>query len=96
MPDTTYEEAKRCPKCATPGRDTGTTTRVKGGGLLHNIVCVNPRCRWYNTSYVVQTNPDGTVPPPTLDREKSFRALPARSDESVDREMQNLLNQQLR
>lgn len=99
MSETTLEEARRCPKCNEPGHDTGNTTnRLHGatrGAIIHEYKCMNQRCKWYDTSYLVQTNPDGTIPPPTLVREKAFRQLPAREQEDIDRQMNNLLNQQL-
>jgi len=95
VPDTTYEEAKRCPKCDKPGRDTGATRRVRNG-LLHTIECVNERCKWYKQpGWQVQVNHDGTIPQPTMDREKFFHKLPERSQESIDKQMQNILDQQL-
>ena len=94
MADSTYESAKRCPKCEEPGADIGS---VKGphGSRLHTIQCKNKRCSWYETNYTVQVNADGTIPEPTLDRPKSFPALPKRSDEDVDRQMQQLYQQTL-
>ena len=95
MPDTTFEEAKRCPKCQEPGRDTGATRRVQNG-LLHTIECVNPRCKWFKQpGWQVQVNYDGTIPQATMDREKFFNKLPERSQESIDRQMQSILDQQL-
>jgi phage FluMu protein Com len=94
--ETTYEEAKRCPKCREPGRDTGVTRRGPRGSVIHTIECANPRCKWFNTAYIIQTNPDGTIPPPTTDRDKSFRPLPPRSDAAVDEQMQRMLRDQQR
>lgn len=50
------DEAKRCPKCDTPGMPNGAD------GRLLKFLCMNERCRWYSTGWVVQVNPDGTVP----------------------------------
>jgi hypothetical protein len=79
---TTLEEAKRCPKCEQPGEATGhvrPAPRKPGitrGAQLHQIMCRNSRCKWYNTAYYIQINPDGTIPEATLDRDKQFKALP--------------------
>jgi hypothetical protein len=68
---TTFEEAKRCPKCQVPGKDNRIVAVLRGvrdvpnGAKVHEILCVNERCEWYNTPWFVQENPDGTVPPPT-------------------------------
>lgn len=62
---TTFEEAQRCPKCELPGEDTGTTpVRSQRGQQVqvHTIYCRNAECKWYNTSWIVQVNPDGTIP----------------------------------
>lgn len=78
MTDTTLEEAKRCPKCNEPGEETGSkplrTSETRGARLL-DVFCRNSRCSWYNTPWVIQVNPDGTVPPPNMNREKRFPKL---------------------
>jgi sulfatase maturation enzyme AslB (radical SAM superfamily) len=35
------------------------------GTTLKTIYCRNERCRWNDTCWIVQVNPDGSVPPPT-------------------------------
>lgn len=79
MADSTYEEAKRCPRCGKPGEDRQTTRvknpREKGvepGTSVHMIYCTTPVCRWYDTSWAVQVNPDGSVPPPNMHHDKQF------------------------
>lgn len=59
--DTTYEEAKRCPKCGNPGEET-TTARGPHGSTVHTFTCRTELCRWYNTGWVVQVNADGSIP----------------------------------
>ena len=83
MTETTFEVAKRCPICTEPGRDTGRTQRGPHGSTIRIIECANSRCRWFNTTYLIQTNADGTIPEPTTNRDKSFRPLPNRTDEQV-------------
>lgn len=95
MPDSTYEEAKRCPKCKEPGQQTGTKPG-KNNTTLHEFTCKNERCRWCNSApWIVQVNPDGTIPPPNLHRAKMFPALPQRSQEAIDAANQRLLDAQL-
>lgn len=94
MTDTTYDEARRCPKCTELGRDESEKPGPHGS-KLHIIRCLNQRCAWYDTTYVVQVNPDGTVPEANTNRPKNFPALPPRSDEAVERYNQSLLNQTL-
>jgi hypothetical protein len=62
---TTFEEAKLCPKCRRPGDDRKTTMERNSRGRLvevHLIYCTTKLCRWYNTSWVVQVNEDGSIP----------------------------------
>lgn len=63
---TTMEEASRCPQCKEPGDDR-IQRPVPGmrGVMVHSIYCVNQRCDWYNTAWIVQVNADGSIPPPT-------------------------------
>jgi hypothetical protein len=97
---TTLEEARRCPRCDEPGqkgeeRALDRTSGATRGARLFMFYCRNGRCRWYNTSWGVQVNPDGTVPPPTTSRDKFFRPLPddgGRTAESLE-EMQKLTEQ---
>lgn len=94
MTDTSFDEARRCPRCDEPGRGIRDFPGP-GGSRFHSIMCLNQRCRWHNTTYLIQVNPDGTIPPPTTDRDKNFPALPARDQELIDRQMDGILNQQL-
>lgn len=89
--ETTWEEARRCPRCKNPGVESEAEGRrltsapgVTRGAQIHVIYCLNEHCRWYNTSWTVQTNPDGTIPPPTTNRQKFFRPLPGVSEERIN------------
>jgi hypothetical protein len=68
---TTFEEAKRCPKCNQPGDDRKQLVLLnrdfKGGKapVVHHIYCVTELCPWYDTPWLVQVNGDGTIPPKT-------------------------------
>jgi hypothetical protein len=72
---TTLEEASKCPRCDLTGEVTSTrkapkTTpdgdliipRVPDGAMVRTYECQNERCTWYGTGWVVQVNPDNTVP----------------------------------
>jgi hypothetical protein len=62
----TYEDRKHCPKCKEPGEET-KSIQVPGlpkGTTVKTIYCRNERCRWFDTCWMVQVNPDGSVPPP--------------------------------
>lgn len=60
MPDTKFEEARRCTTCTQPARETGVTD--DGDGKLHHFMCDNERCRHYQLGHVVRVNSDGSIP----------------------------------
>jgi len=66
MSETTFEQAKECPKCGKPGEDVETKHRwsdTQGARVeLHIIFCRNPLCIWLDTNWIVQVNPDGSIP----------------------------------
>jgi hypothetical protein len=86
MADTTYEQVRRCPRCDVPaesvpgGRLQGA---VRGSSSLR-FTCRNDRCRWNNSSWIVQVRPDGTFPPALTKRDKIFPKLPTPSPELAD------------
>lgn len=60
-----FEEAKRCSKCGNPGEE-GKTVPVVGGRVDRGtkvvyIWCRTVLCPWYNTTWPVQVEPNGTV-----------------------------------
>lgn len=69
---TRYEEAKKCPKCGKPGEirksyPAPQSSGLKPGTEIRLCYCTTEKpfeCPWYNTSWTIQVNPDGTVPPP--------------------------------
>jgi len=89
--DTTYDEARRCPKCNELGEITskqpvritfGDRRAVTAGAQLHTATCMNERCKWFGqTCRLIQVNPDGTVPPPVTKRAKHFPAIPDLTDQ---------------
>jgi hypothetical protein len=86
MTDTTYDAARRCSKCGELGELTkkepfkaryGDRRNVTSGAQLHTIVCMNERCKWYETvCRLIQVNPDGTIPTPVAKRDKMFPKIP--------------------
>ena len=73
MPDTTLEEAKRCPKCGMPGEEVSRIPHKDSRNrpcIILNMRCANgnladptvSRCTWFNTNWVIQLNEDGTIP----------------------------------
>jgi hypothetical protein len=63
---TTYEEAKKCPKCGRVGEVRGKrqAPNLPRGTMIHTVYCVTELCKWFDTPFYVQVNPDGSVPPP--------------------------------
>jgi hypothetical protein len=59
-----WEEATRCPKCGKPGKDLGGKPGRRRGVLVHSILCETQLCRWFNTTWLVQVNEDGSIPKP--------------------------------
>lgn len=60
MADTTFEMASRCPKCAAPGKVMLVTSIPQG--KVHTFECANERCERTGERWIVQTNPDGSIP----------------------------------
>jgi hypothetical protein len=75
-----WEEARRCPGDGSPGEVVSKTPAKRGSGLppgtqFVTLQCKNNRCAYNETPYIVQIRPDGTIPDPTLQRDKSFVPL---------------------
>jgi len=86
MASTTFEAAKRCPKCDTPGEEVSRSPAKGGrpGTMVALVYCRNGQedangvvsgsCRWFNTAWPIQINPDGTVP--IIDHTKTEKEYP--------------------
>jgi hypothetical protein len=62
---TPLDEAKQCPKCKQPGElEDKAVAKNSDGSKVVNVYCRNPRCKWFNTPWLVQINADGTIPDP--------------------------------
>lgn len=89
--ESTLEEASRCPRCEQAGKYVGERSlRDPRQGKLKVFSCENTRCKWYNTTWTIQVAPNGTIPPPTLEREKRFKKLPddgGRTLETIERQL---------
>lgn len=76
MAETLLEEAKRCPKCDQPGVENGSKPAPERHmGRLQMFKCLNNRCSRVDGIWIVQIRPDGTIPAPTMDREKNFPVI---------------------
>jgi hypothetical protein len=91
-----YEDATRCPKCGMPGhvRSKQPVLGRAKGTQLHLTFCENEVCQWYDTSWPVQVNPDGTVPV-FEHHDPRDKAYPKRmiTDEATDKTIKALSRQ---
>lgn len=72
---TTFEEARSCPRCGQYGEER---TRHPGerGSTVYVFVCKTEGCKWEDTTWLVQVNRDGSIPTRNRDRmEKEFKPL---------------------
>ena len=63
----TFEDRKHCPKCKVAGDVTASLPApptLPKGTVIKTIYCRNERCNWFDTPWMVQVNPDGSVPAP--------------------------------
>jgi hypothetical protein len=88
--DTTFEEAKRCPSCRNPGREASTQRPqdLPRGTKVHVFVCEEDRCERVGERWLVQTNPDGSIPqlrkgPKVFSRPRESSAVMVRAREEL-------------
>lgn len=77
MVDTvSFDEAAKCPKCKHTGETVSQRPAQTGNGTVFTLECKNKVCPWYETTWIVQRKPDGTVPirdeGPMDERERMF------------------------
>lgn len=83
MSDTTFEAAKRCPKCQEPGHQRHVE-RLRDGGKVFGLECKNQVCPWYDTGWVVQVDKDGEIPD-RMDKPRAPTVHANISDEELER-----------
>lgn len=91
--DSTFDAARRCPKCEELGHLTESKS-IARGNKLHTVICRNERCRWFNTAYVVETNEKGEVAPPRTRMNKTYPVIPDLTERvraQLDRQVQQEL-----
>lgn len=71
---TTFEQARMCPKCKHYGTLLGSVPGPRGS-KVETYKCETEVCPWYNTSWIVQINQDGSIPNRT-EGPKEFPVLP--------------------
>ncbi len=58
---TTYETARKCPRCGFYGEETSAVPGRRAS-TIHTFMCRTNNCRWENTSWIVQVKNDGSIP----------------------------------
>lgn len=83
-----------CPKCKLPGAVTLAAIH-KDRAKTYSVTCMNDQCVWFGINWLVDVNPDGTVPP-VRPHQKAYRAIPdlteqvqAAADADIARSMNN-------
>jgi len=82
------EEAEHCPKCDQVGEVQMTVQLGRREGKAITYHCKNQLCRWFNTGWVVQVLPDGSIPNPSKG-EKQFPEQPF-ADSIARRELEQM------
>jgi len=72
---TTLEEARSCPRCKYYGELVATNPGPRRS-KVYTYKCLTEVCPWYNTTWIVQVNEDGTIP----QRGKSAKEFPVLPD----------------
>jgi hypothetical protein len=96
--NTTYEEAKKCVKCGLPGEEVSKTP-VRSGELPKGtqaaiIYCRTTNCPWQDTSWVVQINPDGSVPMADHSKKQDKQFTGLRPNTPEEKRILNYLNRE--
>lgn len=90
----TFEGRAMCPKCTLPGAVALVTTH-RDKAKTYSVTCLNERCRWFEVNWLVDVNPDGSVPP-VRPHEKAYRPIPDRTEQvqaAIDAEIARSLQQ---
>lgn len=81
---TALDEASKCPKCGMTGERGRAMDTERHGVKVIMFTCKTVLCRWFETGWPVQINPDGSIPEPTLVGPKQF-LMPDNPNLQVDR-----------
>lgn len=91
---TTIEEAERCPKCKVTGEHRNSTPG-KNGATVRSYYCMNSRCSWFETAWIVQVNADGSIPERSAGA-KDFAALTPGQEAMARRVIEDAVQSDLR
>lgn len=57
----TFEKRTTCPKCKLPG-DVALAITHRDRAKTYSVTCMNDQCRWHTLNWLVDVNPDGSLP----------------------------------
>jgi hypothetical protein len=93
LDDSTFEGRTICPKCGKTGSIQQVVERERSpqdrGKKTYSITCMTELCRWFGVNWLVDVNPDGSVPP-VRPHQKAYPAMPdltERTRAAVDAEI---------
>lgn len=89
MSDETFEDRTMCPKCQLPGEVTLATVH-RDKAKTYSVTCRNERCRWFGINWLVDVNPDGSVPP-VRPHKKAYPKMP-----DITERMQEIADAEIR
>lgn len=97
LTESEWEEATRCPRCENSGKEVSVNSpgnKITGkpdsrAGKVFTIRCETELCRWFNTTWIVQVRPDGTIPRRTAG-EKQFKPMSDSVERIAEAELENL------
>ena len=85
----TFEDRIKCPQCGITGDPQ--PVEIRSDATVYQVFCVTKLCRWYDTTWLVERNADGTVPPITDHRNQTPRYIVSKADEErAKRLLENL------
>jgi hypothetical protein len=61
MDQATFADRQKCPKCQIPGESILATVH-RDRAKTYSITCHNDRCSWFQINWLVDVNPDGSLP----------------------------------
>jgi hypothetical protein len=94
---TTFEEAKRCPRCGHPGEEikAARSMQPRDGGKLYTIFCRWEGCEWENTGWAVQVDRNNEL----VTRARGEKTFPTLSNDQLSagmRMIEDIKQQDLR
>lgn len=74
LSEETFEDRTICPKCQKPGAIALVQTH-RDRAKTYSVTCMTELCRWYQVNWLVDVNPDGSVPP-VRPHQKAYKPIP--------------------